>query len=230
MPASAHSGVLPEVLADRVLQGQTAIHHIELAGPPFRRAMFHKEGETSWGPAGQSGEVSFFYILTTIFIYASWKSNEAKGTPNVSITIKHGNESRRYASNLKTKSFTFKYHTTPKNTKYYNLKFNNQRLKNKSGKRIPENSRRTYTIQTQNLKYKPPRVVSPDELVHAVEFLLQLQYVVDGGVAEDTDTRCQLLHQLGILQNQNQKKKKKMEKCREKKSPRGFEPPLSDIY
>ena len=63
----------------------------------------------------EGGGVDFLYF--TIFIYANWKSNEAKGTPNVSIT-KHSNESRRYASNLNTKSFTFKYHTTPENTKY----------------------------------------------------------------------------------------------------------------
>ena len=119
MPASAHSGVLPELLADRVLQGQKAIHHhIELAGLPSRRVIFHEEEETSWGPAGQRAEVSNYYILTTIIIYASWKSNEAKGTPNVSIINKHSNESRRYASDLKTESFTFKYNTTPKNTKY----------------------------------------------------------------------------------------------------------------
>ena len=46
-----------------------------------------------------------------------WKSNKAKGTPNVGI-IKHSNERRRYASNLKTKSFNIKYHIKPENTKY----------------------------------------------------------------------------------------------------------------
>ena len=56
-----------------------------------------------------------FYIF--IFLFMRWKSNEAKGTPNVSI-IKHSNESCRYASNLKTISFNFKYHITPENTKY----------------------------------------------------------------------------------------------------------------
>ena len=64
-------------------------------------------------------EVPIFDIL--IFLFVRWKSNEAKGTPKVSI-IKHSNESRRNASNLKTKCFNikyhFKYHTTPKNTKY----------------------------------------------------------------------------------------------------------------
>ena len=45
------------------------------------------------------------------------------------------------------------------------------------------------------------RIVSLDELLYTVEVLLQplefLQHVVvDGGVAEDTDTRWQFLHQL----------------------------------
>ena len=67
------------------------------------------------GPAGQRAEVSIFDIL--IFLFMRWKSNEAKRTPNVSI-IKHRNESRRYASNLKTKRFSFKYQITPENAKY----------------------------------------------------------------------------------------------------------------
>ena len=52
------------------------------------------------------------------------------------------------------------------------------------------------------------RIFSLDELLYTVEVLLQLvevllqlleflqHVVVDGGVAEDTDTRCQFLHQL----------------------------------
>ena len=112
-------GVLPEVLADRLLQGQKAIHHLKLAGPPSRRVEFRKgerrAGWEGWGPAGQRAEVSIFYIF--IFLFMRWKSNEAKGTPNVR-TTKYSDESRQYASNLKTKSFNFKYHTTPENTKY----------------------------------------------------------------------------------------------------------------
>ena len=58
--------MLPEVLADRLLQGQKAIHHLELAGPPYRRAMVRKGksrgGWEGWGPAGQRVEVSFFCI------------------------------------------------------------------------------------------------------------------------------------------------------------------------
>ena len=107
-------GVLPENLADRFLQGQTAIHHLELAGPLSRRDIFRKGksrgGREGWGPAGQMAGGSIFYIF--IFLFTRWKSNEAKGTPNVSI-IKHRNESRRYTSNLKTKSFNFKYHIRP---------------------------------------------------------------------------------------------------------------------
>ena len=61
----------------------------------------------------------FFYIYIYIYIFLRWKSNEAKGTPNASI-IKHSDETPRYASNWKTKSFKFKYHTgiRPENTKY----------------------------------------------------------------------------------------------------------------
>ena len=81
-------------------------------------------------PAGQKAEVSIFDIF--IFLSMRWKSNEAKGTPNVSI-IKHSNESRRYASNSETIFVNFKYHITPENTKCQHLKFNNQRLKNKNG-------------------------------------------------------------------------------------------------
>ena len=66
--------VLPEVLADRLLQGQKAIHHLELAGPPFRRVMFLKgNSRGGWegrGPAGQRAEVSILDILCfNIFIY-----------------------------------------------------------------------------------------------------------------------------------------------------------------
>ena len=68
-------GVLPEVLADRLLRGQKAIRHLELAGPPSRRVMFRKGnsrgGWEGWGPAGQRAEVSMFGILYFyIFIYA----------------------------------------------------------------------------------------------------------------------------------------------------------------
>ena len=102
-----------------LVQGQKAIHHLELAGTPSRRVMFRKEkrrgGWEEWGAAGQRAEVSIFDIL--IFLFMRWKSNEAKGTPNVS-TIKRNNESRRYASNLKAKSFNFKYHIALENTKY----------------------------------------------------------------------------------------------------------------
>ena len=64
------------------------------------------------GGVGGAESGGFLYF---IFLFMRWKLNEAKGTPNVSI-IKHSNESRRYASNLKTKSFNFKYHITPENT------------------------------------------------------------------------------------------------------------------
>ena len=60
-------GMSPEVLADRLLQGQKAIHHLELAGPPSRRVMFRKGGGRGgwegWGPAGQRAVVSIFDIL-----------------------------------------------------------------------------------------------------------------------------------------------------------------------
>ena len=90
--------MLPKVLADRLLQGQKAIHRLELAGPPSRQVMFRKgkrcEGWEGWVPAGQRAEVSVFDIL--IFLFMRWKSNEAKETPNASI-MKHSNDSRRYA-------------------------------------------------------------------------------------------------------------------------------------
>ena len=57
----------------------------------------------------EGGGVDFLYFILLYIFFMRWKSNEAKGTPNVSI-IKHSNESRRYASSLKTKSFNFKYH------------------------------------------------------------------------------------------------------------------------
>ena len=68
-------GVLPEVLADRLLQGQKAIHHLELAGPPSHRVMFRKgnsrERWEGWGPAGQRAEMSIFlYLYFHIFIDA----------------------------------------------------------------------------------------------------------------------------------------------------------------
>ena len=68
-------GVLPEVLADRFLQGQKAIRHLGLASLPSRRIMFRKEksrgGWEGWGPADQKGEVSiFFFKYFNIFFYA----------------------------------------------------------------------------------------------------------------------------------------------------------------
>ena len=51
------------------------------------------------GAGGAEGGGAGFYNF--IFLFMRWKLNEAKGT-NVSI-IQHNNESRRYASNLKTK-------------------------------------------------------------------------------------------------------------------------------
>ena len=59
--------MLPEVLADGLLQGQKAIYHIELADPPSRGVMFRKGksrgGWEGWGPVGQRAEVSVFYIF-----------------------------------------------------------------------------------------------------------------------------------------------------------------------
>ena len=54
-------GVLPKVLADRLLQGQKATRHLESAGPLSRRVVFCKEnsrgGWEGWGPLGQRAEV-----------------------------------------------------------------------------------------------------------------------------------------------------------------------------
>ena len=61
------------------------------------------------GVGGAEGEGVDFDTLYFYILLMGWKLNEAKGTPNVSI-IKHSNESPRYASNLKTKSFSSKYH------------------------------------------------------------------------------------------------------------------------
>ena len=68
-------GVLPEVVADRLLQGQKAIDHLELAGQPFRRVMFRqgnsRGGCEGRGLAGQRAEGSIFYILYFyIYFYA----------------------------------------------------------------------------------------------------------------------------------------------------------------
>ena len=60
--------------------------------------------------AGGAESVSRLIFDVCTFLFMRWESNDAKGTPNVSI-IKYSNESRQYASNLKTKSFNFKYHT-----------------------------------------------------------------------------------------------------------------------
>ena len=60
--------MLPEVLADRLLQGQKAIRHLELAGPPSRRVMFRNRSHNSrggwerWGPGvvgAEGGGVDF---------------------------------------------------------------------------------------------------------------------------------------------------------------------------
>ena len=53
------------------------------------------------GASGAEGRGVDFYLMFYIFLFMRWKSNEAKGTPNVSI-IKHSKVSRRYASKLKT--------------------------------------------------------------------------------------------------------------------------------
>ena len=99
--------MLPEAIADQLLQGQKVVHHIELDGPPFSSGRV-SQGEKLWGPAGQRA-CRVLIVDVCTFLFMRWESNEAKGTPNVSI-IKHNNESRQYASNLKTKSFNFKYH------------------------------------------------------------------------------------------------------------------------
>ena len=67
--------MLPEVLADRLLQSQKAIHNLKLAGPPSHWFMFLKGKRhgvwEGWGPAGQKAEMSIFGILYFyIFIYA----------------------------------------------------------------------------------------------------------------------------------------------------------------
>ena len=105
-------GLLPKELADRLLQGQKATRHLELAGPLSCRVVFCKENSRGgWegrGPVRQRAEVLIFYIFYVLtFLFMRWKSNEVRGTPNVSI-FKHSYESRQYASNL-TKSFNFKY-------------------------------------------------------------------------------------------------------------------------
>ena len=59
-------GVLPEVLAEQLLEGLKVIHHLELAGPPSRRVVVRegnsREGWEGRGPAGQRAEVSIFDI------------------------------------------------------------------------------------------------------------------------------------------------------------------------
>ena len=74
-------------------------------------------GGRGGGRRGRGRRCRFFVLNIFTFLFVRWKSNEAKGTPNVSI-IKHSNESRRYASNLKTISFDFDNHITPENTKH----------------------------------------------------------------------------------------------------------------
>ena len=75
------------------------------------------EGGRDRGRRGRGRRCRFLIFCIYIFLFMRWKSNEAKGTPNVSIT-EQSNESSRYASNLKAKSFNFKYHITPENTKH----------------------------------------------------------------------------------------------------------------
>ena len=60
--------MLPEELADRLLQGQKAIHHLELADSPSRQVMFCKgKSRAGWGPAGaggaEDGGVDFLYLI-----------------------------------------------------------------------------------------------------------------------------------------------------------------------
>ena len=69
------------------------------------------------GQRGRGPRCRIFKFLNFIFLFMRCKSNEVKGAPNVSIIIKHSNETRRNASNLKSRSFNFKYHITPENTK-----------------------------------------------------------------------------------------------------------------
>ena len=108
--------MLPEVLADRLRQGLKAIHQLELDGLPSRQVMFRKRkvvgSGRGGGRRGRGWMCLFSYFIFFIF-FMLWKSNKAKGTPNVSI-IKHCNERRRYASNLNTQSFNIKYHIKPK--------------------------------------------------------------------------------------------------------------------
>ena len=86
-------------------------------------------GAEGGGVDFEGGGVDILIFNTLVFLFIEWKSNETKGTPNVSI-IKHSNESHRYASNSKTKSFNFKYHIyNTGNYKILELKINNQRLK-----------------------------------------------------------------------------------------------------
>ena len=112
------AGVLP----DRLLQGQKAIHHLELrlvyllVGSCFARGTVVGGGRGRGRP-GRGRWCRFFILYIFTFLYMRWKSNEVKGTSNLSI-LKHSNESRRSASNLNTKSFNIKYHMTLENTKY----------------------------------------------------------------------------------------------------------------
>ena len=89
MSASTRSGgIAGSLLADRLLQGQKAIHHLELAGPPSRRVMF-REGNSRGGRPGRGGRRCRFFILYIFtFLFMRWKSNEAKGISNLSI-IEH---------------------------------------------------------------------------------------------------------------------------------------------
>ena len=84
------TGVLPEVIADRLLQGQTAIHHLEVAGPPSRRVMIHKGNSVvvsgrGGGQRGRGRRCRFFILYIFTFLFMRWKSNEAKGISNLSI-------------------------------------------------------------------------------------------------------------------------------------------------
>ena len=69
-----------------------------------------------------------------------------------------------------------------------------------STREIKPNKHHTNIRNIQNSNYKSSRVVSPYELVDRMEVLLHLlelcQHVVDAGVAPDTDTCSQLLHEL----------------------------------
>ena len=122
MSASTRSGGVAGVLADRLLQGQTAINYLELDGPPSRRVMIHKRnsvvgGGRGGGQRGRGRRCRFFILYIFTFLFMRWKSNEAKEISNLSI-IEHSNESRRSASNSNTKSFNFKYYITSEDTKY----------------------------------------------------------------------------------------------------------------